>query len=59
MADKIGVVILAAGEGKRMGKPIPKPLVSLLGKTLASYVLETAKKFADENFSFCICLCLH
>jgi bifunctional UDP-N-acetylglucosamine pyrophosphorylase/glucosamine-1-phosphate N-acetyltransferase len=51
MADKIGMAILAAGEGKRMGKPIPKPLVSLLGKSLASYVLDVTRSFANENFN--------
>lgn len=53
MTDKIGMAILAAGEGKRMGKPIPKPLVSLLGKSLASYVLDEARIFAKDKFSTC------
>lgn len=53
MADKIGIAILAAGEGKRMGKPIPKPLVSLLGKSLASYVLDEVRIFVKEKFSVC------
>lgn len=43
--DDIQIVILAAGEGKRMGnKKIPKALVPLKGKPLIKYLLESIKK---------------
>jgi len=52
MSDKIGIAILAAGLGKRMGKNLPKPLVSLLGKSLVDYSLQASMEFAkDENLS--------
>jgi 2-C-methyl-D-erythritol 4-phosphate cytidylyltransferase len=34
------VIILAAGEGKRMRSPVPKVLHELLGRTLVGHVLE-------------------
>jgi len=51
MTDTIGMAILAAGEGKRLGKPIPKPLVEILGKSLVDYVFESANSFAQNNFN--------
>lgn len=51
MSDSIGVAILAAGEGKRLGKPFPKPLAKLLGKSLIDYVYENSCRFAEEFFA--------
>ncbi len=38
------MVILAAGKGKRMGAPIPKPLVEVAGKPMIVHLLEHIKK---------------
>ena len=43
--NKIQIVILAAGQGKRMGNPdLPKVLVPLKGKPLIKYLLEAVEK---------------
>jgi len=43
--DKVQIVVLAAGLGKRMNnQDLPKALIPLRGKPLASYVLEAIKK---------------
>ncbi|MEI8174764.1 MAG: NTP transferase domain-containing protein [bacterium] len=44
MQDKIKVIILAAGHGKRMKSELPKVLVPLHGKPLITYVLDSIKK---------------
>lgn len=49
MADKIGVAILAAGLGKRMGVSIAKPLIPLLGKKLVDYSLKAASDFQSAQ----------
>src|SRR4051812_19318844 len=41
--DRLGVVILAAGEGTRMRSSIPKVLHPLCGRPLVEHVLETAQ----------------
>jgi 2-C-methyl-D-erythritol 4-phosphate cytidylyltransferase len=38
--ETLGVVVLAAGRGKRMGKPIPKAYLPLQGKPILYYCLE-------------------
>lgn len=49
MADKIGVAILAAGMGKRMGVDTAKPLIPLMGKCLVDYSIEAAEEFCKKN----------
>lgn len=43
MSSNVQVVILAAGQGKRMGASIPKPLVPVLGKPMIRHLIETLK----------------
>lgn len=43
------VVILAAGQGKRMRSTLPKVLHLLGGKPLLAHVLQTAKNIAEER----------
>ncbi len=43
--DKLKIIILAGGLGKRMNNPdLPKVLISLKGRPLISYLLEAVKK---------------
>ena len=46
---KLNVVILAAGEGKRMQSNLPKTLQCIAGKPLLSYVVEIAASFNPEE----------
>ena len=46
MADKINIVLLAAGKGTRLNLKVPKPLCPFMGKTLVDFVLR-------EIFNFC------
>ena len=39
----MNIVILAAGQGKRMHSNLPKVLHPLAGKALVSHVIETAR----------------
>lgn len=48
-SDKLGVAILAAGLGKRIGKKVAKPLVPLMGMKLVDYPLSAAINFSKEN----------
>ncbi|CAN0034759.1 unnamed protein product, partial [Chrysoparadoxa australica] len=48
MADKIGIAILAAGMGKRMGVSTAKPLIPLMGRCLVDYPIDAAKEFGAE-----------
>jgi bifunctional UDP-N-acetylglucosamine pyrophosphorylase/glucosamine-1-phosphate N-acetyltransferase len=43
MADPLHVIVLAAGEGKRMKSRLPKVLLPLAGKPMLAHVLETAR----------------
>ncbi|MBP9674899.1 MAG: NTP transferase domain-containing protein, partial [Bacteriovoracaceae bacterium] len=49
LAEKIGLAILAGGEGKRLKTKETKVLVPLLGKKLLDFPLMTAKNFVQEN----------
>ncbi|MDE2136675.1 MAG: bifunctional UDP-N-acetylglucosamine diphosphorylase/glucosamine-1-phosphate N-acetyltransferase GlmU, partial [Gammaproteobacteria bacterium] len=46
MAQPLSVVILAAGEGKRMRSAIPKVLQPLAGRPLLEHVIDTARALA-------------
>jgi bifunctional UDP-N-acetylglucosamine pyrophosphorylase / glucosamine-1-phosphate N-acetyltransferase len=43
MAERLSVVVLAAGKGTRMRNPLPKVLHPLAGRTLIGHVLEAAR----------------
>jgi bifunctional UDP-N-acetylglucosamine pyrophosphorylase/glucosamine-1-phosphate N-acetyltransferase len=43
MSQSLHVIILAAGEGKRMKSALPKVLLPLAGRPLLAHVLETAR----------------
>lgn len=47
--DKIAVIILAAGLGKRLGGDAPKVLAEVWGKTLLSYVLDSVAEIAPAE----------
>lgn len=49
MADKIGVAILAAGLGKRMGVDLAKPLIPLMGKRLVDFSIKASVDFCEAN----------
>jgi 2-C-methyl-D-erythritol 4-phosphate cytidylyltransferase len=44
---KIGMIVLAGGIGKRIGRPFPKQFLLLGGKPLIIHVLEKARQTAD------------
>src|SRR5258708_32737038 len=44
---KIGMIVLAGGVGKRIGRPFPKQFLLLGGKPLIVHVLETARVITD------------
>lgn len=45
----LSIVILAAGEGKRMRSNHPKVLTELAGRPLLAHVIDTARKLAPER----------
>jgi bifunctional UDP-N-acetylglucosamine pyrophosphorylase / glucosamine-1-phosphate N-acetyltransferase len=45
----LSIVILAAGQGKRMNSDLPKVLQSLAGKPLLQHVIETARTLKPAN----------
>ncbi|HYC78101.1 MAG TPA: NTP transferase domain-containing protein [Planctomycetota bacterium] len=49
MPKRVDVLILAAGEGKRMKSPTPKVLVDLLGRPLVGHVIEAARTLAPRR----------
>ena len=48
MTDKIGLVILAAGQGKRLNSDTPKPLLPLMGRKLIDYPLLFLERFVHS-----------
>lgn len=48
---KLGVLILAAGEGTRMRSRLPKVLHELAGKPLLSHVINTARNFSPDEIT--------
>ena len=46
--DNFGIVVLAAGKGTRLNLDLPKPLISLMGKTLIDFPLRAASRFLDH-----------
>ena len=45
---KLSIVILAAGQGKRMKSDLPKVLQPIAGKPLLQHVIDTARKLAPQ-----------
>src|ERR1044072_4975758 len=45
----LNIVILAAGQGKRMKSDLPKVLQPLAGRPLLQHVIDTAKSLAPES----------
>jgi bifunctional N-acetylglucosamine-1-phosphate-uridyltransferase/glucosamine-1-phosphate-acetyltransferase GlmU-like protein len=45
----MNIVILAAGQGKRMHSNLPKVLHPLAGKALVSHVIDTARSLAPQT----------
>jgi len=45
----LSVVILAAGQGKRMASDLPKVLQPLAGRPLLAHVIETARRLAPDT----------
>ncbi|CUR53384.1 Bifunctional protein GlmU [Serratia symbiotica] len=52
LKNKLSVVILAAGNGKRMYSNLPKVLHTLAGKPIVQYVIDTAIKLNANNIYF-------
>ena len=48
MTDPLHVVILAAGEGKRMSSPKPKVLQTLAGKPMLAHVIDAARALGAQ-----------
>ena len=46
---KIGMIVLAGGIGKRIGRPFPKQFLLLGGKPLLVHVLEKARAIAEHR----------
>ena len=49
MASKLNIVILAAGQGKRMRSQLPKVLHPLAGKALLAHVIDAARSLQPEK----------
>jgi len=48
---KLGVIILAAGQGTRMKSSMPKVLHGIAGKPMVSHVIDTAKELGAEKIA--------
>ena len=49
MAEPLHVIVLAAGEGKRMKSMLPKVLMPLAGRPMLAHVLDTARALHPEG----------
>ncbi|HEX5352683.1 MAG TPA: bifunctional UDP-N-acetylglucosamine diphosphorylase/glucosamine-1-phosphate N-acetyltransferase GlmU [Rhodanobacteraceae bacterium] len=49
MADPLHVIVLAAGEGRRMKSLLPKVLLPLAGRPLLAHVLDTARALRPQG----------
>ena len=49
MADKINIVLLAAGKGTRLNLNIPKPLCPFMGRTLVDFVINEVLDFCTSE----------
>lgn len=49
MSEKLNILILAAGLGKRMKSQKPKILFDLLGKPILGYILQTVKNIKNDK----------
>jgi len=49
VADPLHVIVLAAGEGKRMKSLLPKVLLPLAGRPILAHVLDTARALRPEG----------
>ena len=47
--NKLKVIILAAGEGKRMKSKLPKVLHKIQGRAMAEHVIDTAEKAGADD----------
>src|SRR5579885_1562889 len=48
MSESLHVIVLAAGEGKRMKSTLPKVLLPLAGRPLLAHVLDTARALRPD-----------
>ncbi len=46
---KKAIILLAAGEGKRSGVNVPKPLIELAGKPMLAYTLDTIAQLTPDS----------
>ncbi len=49
MSKKLGCIVLAAGEGKRMKSALPKPLHAVAGRAMVEHVIAAAEALAPEK----------
>lgn len=54
MTSCIDIVILAAGEGKRMGTEIPKPFRTLHGKSFLARILESLSRIPNTHRTYIV-----